>query len=182
VYDITDPHGTDRVATRQGHFVHDWGYTWHRSRSDTEYLPHAVNQRRKITARSAARSLRERQLASWQMAFRHDNQRGPTMSLPVGSEWRIERESANTQTITITQSTAPTFTAKYVDLPENDSEFSGEIQTREATVLDLRQHGKKTRYTAFHVGTRQGDKDEYVGSWHDVAHGFSGKFRLVRTS
>jgi hypothetical protein len=31
------------------------------------------------------------------------------------------------------------------------------------------------------VGTREGAEDEYVGTWHDVAHGLSGKFRLIRT-
>lgn len=104
------------------------------------------------------------------------------MSLPIGSEWRIERESASTRTITVTGSEGATFTAKYVNLPDNDSVFTGEIQTREETVLNLRQHGATTHYYAFHVGTREGDQDEYVGSWHDVAHGFSGTFRLIRTS
>jgi hypothetical protein len=101
------------------------------------------------------------------------------MSLPVGSEWFIERESAKPETIKVVTSNPPHFTAKYVSI-ENPSEFTGEVRSRQATVLDLRQRGEATDYSAFHVATRQGEKDEYLGSWHDVAHGHSGSFRLVR--
>jgi hypothetical protein len=105
------------------------------------------------------------------------------MSLPVDSEWRIERESAHTETIKVTTSSGPRFSAVYLEIdPPNTSEFTGEVRTREATVLSLRQHfDGNPQYTAFHVGSRQGERDEYVGAWHDVAHGHSGRFRLVRT-
>jgi hypothetical protein len=105
------------------------------------------------------------------------------MSLPVDSEWLIERESAPSYTILVTSSNPPYFSARYVRIdPPNDSDFTGEVRSRQATVLSLGQHEETVKYAAFHIGTRQGDKDEYVGSWHDVAHGHSGRFRLVRTS
>jgi hypothetical protein len=105
------------------------------------------------------------------------------MSLPINSEWRVEAESASTRTIVVTKSETHTFTAEYVEPAPHGGIFTGEVRTRtgEKTVLSLRLRGEETDYTAFFVGTREGDEDKYVGSWHDVAHGFSGKFRLIRT-
>lgn len=99
------------------------------------------------------------------------------MPLPVDSEWIIKRESAPQQVIKITASDATTFSAVYLDI-DNPSKFTGEVRTRALTIMSLRQHAEGTNYTAFHVGARQGSLDEYVGSWWDVAHGFSGTFNL----
>jgi hypothetical protein len=103
------------------------------------------------------------------------------MPLPVDSEWVITRESAPQHVIKITASDATTFSAIYLDI-DNPSKFTGEVRTRDFTVMSLRQRADETNYSAFHVGARRGSLDEYVGSWWDVAHGFSGTFKLALRS
>jgi|GraSoiStandDraft_16_1057320.scaffolds.fasta_scaffold1184174_1 hypothetical protein len=78
------------------------------------------------------------------------------MSLPVNSEWLIERHGANDQIIRVTDSNPFNFSSVFVGI-DNSSDFA-----------------------AFDIGSRQGERDEYVGAWGDVANGFSGRFRLVR--
>jgi hypothetical protein len=102
------------------------------------------------------------------------------MSLPLGSQWTIIRQGANEHIIAVTGSESPNFTAEFVDLPENHSVFTGEVRTREVTVMNLRQRADDVNYSAFHIGARQGELDEYAGFYCDVANGVSGTFRLVR--
>jgi hypothetical protein len=102
------------------------------------------------------------------------------MSLPVDSEWLIERQGAPDHVIRVTASNPPNFSAVYVDIPENHSDFTGEVRTRQNTMISLRQHHDEVGYYAFHIGSRHAEQDEYVGSWGDVANGHSGRFRLVR--
>ena len=100
------------------------------------------------------------------------------MSFPVGSKWLIERQGGDDQTISVTESNPPHFSAKYVGIA-NDSTFTGEVCTRQVDMLSLRQQHDELRYTAFHIGSRQGERDEFVGAYGDVANGYSGRFRLV---
>jgi hypothetical protein len=100
------------------------------------------------------------------------------MSFSVGSMWLIERQGAPDQTIRVVESNPPNFSAEYVGI-DNRSRFTGEVCTRQVAMLSLRQQHDELRYTAFHIGSRQGEQDEYVGAYGDVANGFSGRFRLI---
>jgi|SRR5256885_4356463 hypothetical protein len=102
------------------------------------------------------------------------------MSLPIDSKWLIERQGAPDHIIRVTASNSHNFSAVYQDIPENHGEFTGEVRTRQTTMMSLRLHHEGFGYTAFHIGSRQGEQDEYVGSWGDVANGHSGRFRLLR--
>lgn len=104
------------------------------------------------------------------------------MSLPVSSKWVIERQGAPEHVIRVIASDSANFTAVYDDIPENRSEFTGEVRTRQQTMISLRQHEDEVKYYAFHIGSRQGEQDEYIGSWGDVANGHSGRFRFLRQS
>ncbi|MFL6071920.1 MAG: hypothetical protein ACJ73S_00705 [Mycobacteriales bacterium] len=102
------------------------------------------------------------------------------MSLPIDSKWLIERQGAPDHVIRVIASDSPEFTAVYDDLPDNGSEFTGEVRTRQQTMISLRQRDDTVGYYAFHIGSRQGEQNEYLGSWGDVANGHSGRFRLLR--
>jgi hypothetical protein len=93
----------------------------------------------------------------------------------------MERQGAPNNSIKVTASTPPHFSAVFVGI-DNPSQFSGEVRTRQQTALSLTQQEDGVGFTAFHIGSRQGELDEYVGAYADVANGFSGRFRMVRTS
>jgi len=104
------------------------------------------------------------------------------MSLPVDSRWDLIRQGAPDHTIVVTESAPPNFKAKFgepVPGAKDPNVFTGEVRTRQHTVLSLREHSDEVNYTAFHLGAK-GERDEYAGFYCDVANGVSGTFRLVR--
>lgn len=105
------------------------------------------------------------------------------MSLPLNSQWDIIRQGAVDHTIIVTESEPPNFKAKFGEPVPNIEDlnvFTGEVRSRQVTVMLLRQRSDEVNYTAYHIGARKEEQDEYAGFYCDVANGVSGTFRLVR--
>lgn len=95
-----------------------------------------------------------------------------SMTLPMGSRWRLP----NNHVIEITSTRDTTFTGKYVDI-NNPSKFFGEIQSRQAEVIHIKQQHDEANYFAFYTGLKKGQG--YEGTYYDNA-GNTGVFNFTK--
>ena len=110
------------------------------------------------------------------------------MALPPGSVWLIKRQGVPEPNHKIRVTEVPdevTFKAEYVDVPGNNSVFTGELWARESQIINIKQHDQNNGYVSFQTGLRKKSlfgEEYYEGSWYDVAGHHGGNFKLEPVS